>query len=371
MNNRKKGRKKIHNDSLIDGLMTFNKLTTCHGPRHVLRNRGTCFGILWATVTLLLFVGLIVICLMLIEGFFQRDVQSQTTMVMAQVTGLPLPSLIVCNRGFFSKQKMESILVNATRCCEEFQPVKTMSGLCFQRIAGPNDRQAMVGEYSGFSIYTRLFKYDLMKFTPEMIDVTQLVKAGVQVTVTSNLTFPGFMVLGQGTILTANELTSISISLTQVDRTQVKTYIDVSEPSCVNAETLDFNKDIDSFLSTSVSCSDGGYMKCYTHICDCYSYSYTMRTNEQTKICSINETITCNMHLVNEISKKFRLNFTVGQYDFDENLSNRIRSCLTQAMDSCKPVCVELTYSHDSEVSPLRTELLRSLYSDFGLDEEC
>ncbi|XP_050722982.1 uncharacterized protein LOC127001823 [Eriocheir sinensis] len=57
---------------------------------------------------------------------------------------------------------LAGILVNATRCCEEFQPVKTMSGLCFQRIAGPNDRQAMVGEYSGFSIYTRLFKYDLM-----------------------------------------------------------------------------------------------------------------------------------------------------------------------------------------------------------------
>lgn len=54
------------------------------------------------------------------------------------------------------------------------------------------------------------------EFTPEIIDVTQLVKAGMQITVASNLSFPGFLVLGQGTLLTPNEMTSFRVTLTQV-----------------------------------------------------------------------------------------------------------------------------------------------------------
>lgn len=66
-------------ETLLEGLMTFYKLTTCHGPRHILRNRGSCFGILWTLITVFFFVVLVIICQQLIDGFFQREVKSQVS----------------------------------------------------------------------------------------------------------------------------------------------------------------------------------------------------------------------------------------------------------------------------------------------------
>ncbi|KAK8375603.1 hypothetical protein O3P69_008422 [Scylla paramamosain] len=67
----------LHQEKFVDGIIAFSKLTTCHGPGHVVRNRGTCFGVMWAVITIVLYI-----CLMVIQGdllvrFSKREVQSQ------------------------------------------------------------------------------------------------------------------------------------------------------------------------------------------------------------------------------------------------------------------------------------------------------
>lgn len=70
---------------------------------------------------------------------------------------------------------------------------------------------------------------------------------------------------------------------TQVDRRRRKTYMDYFDTPCVYAEDLDIREDFFSYLSTSVSCIDGSYLKCYTEICNCYNYAYIARTNGEGK----------------------------------------------------------------------------------------
>lgn len=76
---KKSGWAKIRDRPLIEQVMTFNKITTCHGPGHVLRNRGTFFGLLWALVTLLFFSVLITIFSQVTREYFQREIQSQVS----------------------------------------------------------------------------------------------------------------------------------------------------------------------------------------------------------------------------------------------------------------------------------------------------
>ncbi|MPC44930.1 hypothetical protein E2C01_038612 [Portunus trituberculatus] len=210
-------------------MKTFSKLTTCHGPAHVIRNRGTCFGWMWGVITFVLCICLMTIQVELLITFFKREIQTQTTLETAKISGLPLPSIIICNRGFFSKAKMkgdcEDIILrcfymdtfNATQCCEEFRPIPTVTGLCFDRHQ-KTDQQTSSGELNGFGMFAKLPADDLMEFVPEMIDMTKLIKVGIQVTVTSNMSYPGYLVMGQGSILTPHELTSLRISLTELTR---------------------------------------------------------------------------------------------------------------------------------------------------------
>lgn len=53
-------------------------------------------------------------------------------------------------------------IYNSSTCCEKFAPIATVSGLCYRRHAGPDDRQPVAGEYGGFTIYVKLPVDDLM-----------------------------------------------------------------------------------------------------------------------------------------------------------------------------------------------------------------
>lgn len=49
-----------------------------------------------------------------------------------------------------------------------------------------------------------------------LIDMTRVVKTGMQLTVMSNITYPSLMVTGQGSLITKDVLTSIKVTVSEV-----------------------------------------------------------------------------------------------------------------------------------------------------------
>ncbi|XP_042881788.1 uncharacterized protein LOC122259236 [Penaeus japonicus] len=205
------------------------------------------------------------------------------------MTGLQMPSLIICNRNFFSRKKLQDYgldsnassylmlmagnpiitkrnmseedqavvqrahstihdllvrhgmtlpeLIKALSytceelitscmynyyylrnqdCCQHYEPIETRMGLCYMYISHPNFRQTLNGDYMGLSLYMRIPEDDAPELSRHILDMTQTMKDGLQVTVTNNVTYPSFAVASESTTLTPHTLTSIALQLTEV-----------------------------------------------------------------------------------------------------------------------------------------------------------
>lgn len=67
-----------------------------------------------------------------------------------------------------------------------------------------------------------------------------------------------------------------------------------------------------------------------THFEVTHQHFYAWLSSEDIRICNINETIICNMHLFNELLKEFKINFSMPQYNYDQSMSNWSSTCLNQ-----------------------------------------
>ncbi|XP_042211544.1 uncharacterized protein LOC121858950 [Homarus americanus] len=489
-------------------VLWFNQSTTCHGPPHVARNRGNGFSVLWAIATTILTASLGFASVEYFISFFHRDVRSQTTAMAAQIGGLQLPTVVICNRAYFSRAKLEAYEINRNttsylmlvagtpslarlglldtpegrqmladahqdlqrilrhnnmtmselitavsytwdttsylmlvagtpslarlglldtpegrqmladahqdlqrilrhnnmtmselitavsytcedlvhkcgqgameedqeKCCRKFTPVSTNSGLCFSRVAGASDRQAIVGEYMGLVFYMKLRKDDIPVVTPSILQVSRLVKSGIQVTVTSNLTYLGMVVTGQGTILTPGSLTSIQISLTKINSQGLKTLLDIKEPECVPSYHLDYHKDRSSFLATTINCFDGALTRCFRRVCGCRFYSEDQGEGLMEKMCTPQEVIKCYNQLIAQVGKLSQVpTFSNLDVSDDQDKLTKANRCLSAGEFSyrkCKPVCDELSYSYTASTNPIRATLLDELNNNFLVDNE-
>ncbi|KAG7177896.1 Acid-sensing ion channel 4-A-like 1, partial [Homarus americanus] len=423
-------------------VLWFNQSTTCHGPPHVARNRGNGFSVLWAIATTILTASLGFASVEYFISFFHRDVRSQTTAMAAQIGGLQLPTVVICNRAYFSRAKLEAYEINRNttsylmlvagtpslarlglldtpegrqmladahqdlqrilrhnnmtmselitavsytcedlvhkcgqgameedqeKCCRKFTPVSTNSGLCFSRVAGASDRQAIVGEYMGLVFYMKLRKDDIPVVTPSILQVSRLVKSGIQVTVTSNLTYLGMVVTGQGTILTPGSLTSIQISLTKINSQGLKTLLDIKEPECVPSYHLDYHKDRSSFLATTINCFDGALTRCFRRVCGCRFYSEDQGEGLMEKMCTPQEVIKCYNQLIAQVGKLSQVP-TFSNLDVSDDQDKLTKA--NRSYRKCKPVCDELSYSYTASTNPIRATLLDELNNNFLVDNE-
>ncbi|XP_071530526.1 sodium channel protein Nach-like [Panulirus ornatus] len=85
--------------------------TTSHGFRHCWTYRGTVRGFIWLLITLIHVYLLINAISNILHLLASGEVKSQTTMNGDEKMGLQLPSLVVCNRGIFSKAKLRDLQV--------------------------------------------------------------------------------------------------------------------------------------------------------------------------------------------------------------------------------------------------------------------
>ncbi|KAK3851435.1 hypothetical protein Pcinc_041916 [Petrolisthes cinctipes] len=419
--------------SARDLMLGFMRATTLHGPAHVVRHLGTWPGYLWGVITVSLWIGLTWNFSIEYQNFFSREIQTQSSTGQVGMRGLPLPSFVICNRGFFSKAKIEALgmesstvtyliglsinpsLVNTKilstsrgrdfirsehtklhqvmekhnfnnisslitamsyscedlvlkcahgivtadghECCLSLKPVATTSGLCFARVTDKTYYQNMAGEYKGYILFLSLPQDDVPDISAELIDKTFVAKTDIQLTVMNNVTYPSLLVTGQGSLITKDSLTSIRVALSEIDKSGLKTAIDINLPKCLRPVKLDPTRPTTRLLSTTTNCLDGAVVKCFYKLCQCfvYGFSYGFKDNENIQLCSLNKTVQCITNIYEQLSEMSDLDTFTEFAPFPNlTLARMARQCLGTELQSCWHLCHELSYSYTNSMSPMR-----------------
>ncbi|KAK8375788.1 hypothetical protein O3P69_008497 [Scylla paramamosain] len=99
----------INKEKGVREMVRFMSLaSTGHGLKHTWRQRGTYLGYFWFVITAALIVSLNYAIVLHTIEFASREVQSQSSLDVSP-SGLQLPSIVFCNRDFFSKAKLEEL----------------------------------------------------------------------------------------------------------------------------------------------------------------------------------------------------------------------------------------------------------------------
>ncbi|XP_045124134.1 uncharacterized protein LOC123512043 [Portunus trituberculatus] len=88
--------------------------STAHGIGHTWNNRRNLLGVFWFLVTVSLSALLLYVAITLCLDFMSREVQSQTAVKLKGDHGLQLPSVVLCNRAFFSRRKLEAMGISSS-----------------------------------------------------------------------------------------------------------------------------------------------------------------------------------------------------------------------------------------------------------------
>ncbi|KAK4291665.1 hypothetical protein Pmani_035522 [Petrolisthes manimaculis] len=420
-------------------ILGFMGMTTLHGPAHMVRHLGTWPGYLWGVITFTFWIGLSWNCAIEYQNFFSREIHTQSSTGQVGARGLQLPSFVICNRGFFSKAKIEALgmesstvtyliglsinpsLVNTkilstsmghdfirsediklhqvmekhnfnnisslitamsyscedlvlkcahgivstdgNKCCQSLKPVATTSGLCFAMLPDKNFYQNLAGEYKGYILFLSLPQDDVPgnnifpDIDGELIDKTFVAKTDIQLTVMNNLTYPSLLVTGQGSLITKDSLNSIRVTLSEIDKSGMKTAIDINLPECSRPENLDPTRPTTRLLSTVTNCLDGALVKCFYKMCQCfiYGFSYSFKDHEKMQMCSLNKTVQCITNLYEQLSEMSDLDtFTEFSPFPNLTLATMARKCLGTELRKCQHLCHELRYSYTNSMSPMR-----------------
>ncbi|XP_037798492.1 uncharacterized protein LOC119593610 [Penaeus monodon] len=425
--------------------------TSCHGFSHIYRSKSVSMKAFWTISLLILMVFYWFSVLSLLSEFLERKIISQTTTEKADMTGLQIPSLIICNRNYFSKKKLQNFgldgnassylmlmagnpslaktnlseedqavlhqadlavhsvlrqrnltlsqLINALaykceelivrcmhnfnyikgqECCKYYDPTETQVGLCHMFVSRPQTRQLLNGEYMGVSLYLRVPEDDVPELSRHILDMTQVTKFGLHITVTSNLTYPNLAVASQGTTLTPGALTSIALQLTEINEENVRTGIDVWEPPCIPAHSLDLRHDVGAFLDNNINCFDRIVLSCFLELCGCALYA---------PMCTVDETKNCYRLLFLELSKFMKTNAfdDLAAGDEDEGVLEKARQCIVDSEfvsvfpwvfycitvhSECrnKRVCRHSEYDYTVTTSPIQPEIMDVIMQDLDIE---
>ncbi|XP_066970111.1 acid-sensing ion channel 5-like [Macrobrachium rosenbergii] len=99
--------------------------TSIHGPRHVWYNRSNLLGLFWIAFILTSSVLLVMVSGRYFYDFVQRSEMTQTGIRWSQK--MPLPSLAICNKDFFSKKKLDDLKIDP----ETYNVMMLMTGSPF------------------------------------------------------------------------------------------------------------------------------------------------------------------------------------------------------------------------------------------------
>ncbi|ROT82515.1 Na+ channel domain containing protein [Penaeus vannamei] len=445
-------------------MRSFMSETTCHGFSHIYRSKSLFMKGFWTISLLVLMLTFWFSVLTLFAEFLERKIISQTTTERADMTGLQIPSLIICNRNFFSMKKLQSgagperetqglnpcqashspsdfgldsnassylmlmagnpilaktnlseedqavlrqadlavrnvlwqrnltlsQLINAlsytceeliascmhnfnylkgSECCKYYVHTETQLGLCHMYVSRPESRQVLNGEYMGVSLYLSVPEDDVPDLSRHILDMTKVTKFGLQMTVTSNLTYPNLAVVSQGTTVTPGAHTSIALQLTEINEEKVKTPIDVWEPPCIPAHSLDFRQDVGAFLDNNINCFDGIILRCFHEMCGCALYGMRL---EDTPMCTLNETRDCYRLLFLELSKFMNTNAfdNLPAGDEDEVVLEKARQCIVYVHSECqnRRVCQHSEYDYTVTTSPIHPKIMDVIVQDLNIE---
>ncbi|XP_068212017.1 acid-sensing ion channel 5-like isoform X2 [Palaemon carinicauda] len=99
--------------------------TSVHGPRHVWYNRTNLLGLFWVSFIFSCSVLLVMVSGNYFYDFIQRREITQTGILWYQK--MPLPSLTICNKDFFSKKKLDALDIDP----ETYNVMMLMAGSPF------------------------------------------------------------------------------------------------------------------------------------------------------------------------------------------------------------------------------------------------
>ncbi|XP_047490764.1 uncharacterized protein LOC125040251 [Penaeus chinensis] len=93
--------------SVSEVLRAFCEDTSGHGFAHIWTHWRSLLGIVWLVITITMLVFLVSAVINLFKDFTAREISSKVTTKHSLEEGLQLPSVALCNRGIFSRYKLE------------------------------------------------------------------------------------------------------------------------------------------------------------------------------------------------------------------------------------------------------------------------
>ncbi|XP_076040817.1 uncharacterized protein LOC143025242 [Oratosquilla oratoria] len=149
------------------------------------------------------------------------ELQNKTADLMARKNltfeGLMDKITLNCEDMMVACQWGTSGLVNSSVCCSNAIRVPTLIGTCHVFIVTEENKQLMPGEHMGFSVILKSNEQDMPAFDDEILDISTLAKYGPQVTLHSNVTYPGMLTSSMGIMITSSTIHYVEISLTEVN----------------------------------------------------------------------------------------------------------------------------------------------------------
>ncbi|KAG0729312.1 hypothetical protein GWK47_030615 [Chionoecetes opilio] len=367
----------------------------------------------------------------------------KTTVKLLEGDGLQLPSVVICNRAFFSRRKLEAFNIsshltqylialsgssfltredflkkreaqvfmeeshaellrvmqtngltfvqlieslsyrceevlllcvvgaqrfNTTQCCAMFVPIPTLSGLCYTYFSSAANTQTAEGEYMGVTFYTNITEGDWPDVDPSILDVSQMVKMGIQVSLMSNLTHPALLVLGKGVILPPGVYTTASVSLTEVRDTGLKTRIDLSETSCVSLDKVSYLGDPEGFFTVEHNCDLGAARSCVHQFYNCTNYAMNMTHGNLPPCLLVN-----HLHLhwlllrVLGINTRKETNEYVLGAKANVPDTHLALACIKKARVKCRRLCARQDFTYTTNHLPIPRRLYQHLREEFSL----
>ncbi|XP_068211800.1 sodium channel protein Nach-like [Palaemon carinicauda] len=467
--------------SFHDTVQLLCQEATSHGIGHAWNNRFNLLGVFWLIVTAILLGFLWYYVIALVMEFMQRSGKSQTTSLMAD-NGLQIPSVALCNRGLYSKRKMQALnisdsmvsylllrlgdptlireeflateegeeylsetnvyfdelldrlnftareLVDAisydqgTRrcyllrpnsklrrnfdenlnftarelvdaisydceeillmctvsrqtltgkeCCAAMIDIPTFSGKCYVYYSNHTREnvQSVEGEFLGVSLYVRSEVDDLPVLDPKVIDLTQIMKTGHQMSLFSNQTHPSLTAVGHGVSLTPKMYTTTEVSLVEVKDVGLKTLVDWNVDECVPTTSIGYTADRDGFYRIQPNCMFGAIRTCFVRFCNCSHYALDIE-DDNMRPCRLKELLRCYALAFQNLDlqplTEDSLNYVKKFASKKEVLESR--HCLNSVARGCKRPCTRFDYSYTSSQSPINPTIYESLHQQFSL----
>ncbi|XP_066970110.1 sodium channel protein Nach-like [Macrobrachium rosenbergii] len=272
--------------------------------------------------------------------------------------------------------------MSGKECCSAMISMATFSGKCYVYFSDHTKQnvQSVEGEFLGVSLYLRSEVDDhpeqflpllfLLVLDPAIVDFTQIMKTGLQISLFSNQTHPSLTAVGHGVSLTPKMYTTTEVSLVEVKDVGLKTFVDWDLEDCVPTSAVGYMLDREGFYRTQPNCMFGAIRTCFQLICNCSNYALDIE-NDALRPCSLKELLPCYALAFQN------LDLQSGTDDFMDYVRKSVtetdiyasRRCLNSVTRGCRRPCTRFDYSYTSSQSPINEDIYNSLRQQLNLSD--